>query len=90
MTGETPQPREFFNIYVATLDQRLILRSATKYFKNYKLDYPNTETQKGSRKFVKAMKKLHVCSTVYVLPCVRMLTFAGNHPTSHRVQQEVP
>ncbi|KAF1980016.1 kinase-like protein [Bimuria novae-zelandiae CBS 107.79] len=33
--------------------------SAAKYFKNYKLDYPNTDTQKGSRKFVKAMKKLH-------------------------------
>ena len=50
------------------LEQWLTLRSATKYFKNYKLDYPNTETQKGSRKFVKAMKKLHVRSAVHLLP----------------------
>lgn len=32
--------------------------SASRYFKNQKLDYPNTETQKGSRKYVKQMKKL--------------------------------
>ncbi|KAF2715605.1 kinase-like protein [Pleomassaria siparia CBS 279.74] len=32
--------------------------SAARYFKNSKLDYPNTETQKGSRKYVKQMKKL--------------------------------
>ena len=31
---------------------------ASKYFKNYKLDYPNTETNKASKKYVKAMKKL--------------------------------
>jgi 3-methyladenine DNA glycosylase Tag len=39
--------------------------SAARYFKNYKLDYPNTETQKGSKKFVKAMKKLHVSITLH-------------------------
>ncbi|KAF2874225.1 kinase-like domain-containing protein [Massariosphaeria phaeospora] len=33
--------------------------SASRYFKNTKLDYPNTETPKASRKYVKAMKKLH-------------------------------
>ncbi|KAF2740786.1 kinase-like protein [Polyplosphaeria fusca] len=32
--------------------------SASKYFKNQKLDYPNAETPKASRKYVKAMKKL--------------------------------
>ncbi|CAE7031122.1 hypothetical protein PTNB73_05299 [Pyrenophora teres f. teres] len=32
--------------------------SAARYFKNYKLDYPNAETNKASRKYVKAMKKL--------------------------------
>lgn len=37
--------------------------SAARYFKNYKLDYPNTETNKASKKYVKAMKKLPVgCS----------------------------
>lgn len=34
--------------------------SAARYFKNYKLDYPNTETSKASKKYVKAMKKLPV------------------------------
>jgi len=34
------------------------------YFKNYKLDYPNAETPKASRKYVKAMKKLSVSGTV--------------------------
>ncbi|OCK92270.1 kinase-like protein [Cenococcum geophilum 1.58] len=33
--------------------------SATAYFKNSKLDYPNSETPKASKKYVKAMKKLH-------------------------------
>ncbi|KAH3956308.1 hypothetical protein HBI80_248040 [Parastagonospora nodorum] len=32
--------------------------SAATYFKNYKLDYPNTETKKTSKEHVKAMKKL--------------------------------
>ncbi|KAF1939897.1 kinase-like protein [Clathrospora elynae] len=32
--------------------------SAARFFKNYKLDYPNTETNKASKKYVKAMKKL--------------------------------
>lgn len=41
----------------------LIIPRAARYFKNYKLDYPNSETQKGSKKFVKAMKKLHVWTT---------------------------
>jgi hypothetical protein len=34
--------------------------SAARYFKNYKLDYPNAETNKASKKYVKAMKKLPV------------------------------
>ncbi|KAH8645306.1 hypothetical protein IG631_02770 [Alternaria alternata] len=32
--------------------------SAARYFKNYKLDYPNADTNKASKKYVKAMKKL--------------------------------
>jgi dual-specificity kinase len=31
-----------------------------KLFKSHKLDYPNSETTKQSRKYVKAMKPLHV------------------------------
>jgi dual-specificity kinase len=34
--------------------------SAARYFKNYKLDYPNADTNKASKKYVKAMKKLPV------------------------------
>ncbi|KAF2265135.1 kinase-like protein [Lojkania enalia] len=33
--------------------------SASRYFKNQKLDYPAADTPKASRKYVKAMKKLH-------------------------------
>jgi len=33
--------------------------AATAYFRNSKLDYPNTETPRASRKYVKGMKKLH-------------------------------
>jgi hypothetical protein len=36
------------------------LCSAARYFKNYKLDYPNADTNKASKKYVKAMKKLPV------------------------------
>ncbi|KAK7631480.1 kinase-like domain-containing protein [Phyllosticta paracitricarpa] len=32
---------------------------AAQYFKGQKLDYPNSETAKGSKRYVKAMKKLH-------------------------------
>jgi dual-specificity kinase len=34
--------------------------SASKYFKRLKLDYPNAESTRGSRRFVKAMKHLDV------------------------------
>lgn len=38
----------------------------TRYFtRGYKLDYPNAETTKASKKYVKAMKHLHVSSTGY-------------------------
>ncbi|KAM5475355.1 serine threonine protein kinase CMGC group [Microsporum audouinii] len=33
--------------------------SAAKYFNRTKLDYPNEETSRASRKYVKAMKQLH-------------------------------
>ncbi|KAF5014723.1 hypothetical protein F66182_14202, partial [Fusarium sp. NRRL 66182] len=32
---------------------------AAKYFQRNKLDYPNDETTRASRKYVKAMKQLH-------------------------------
>lgn len=36
--------------------------SASKFFNRGKLDYPNQETSKASKKYVKAMKHLHVSS----------------------------
>lgn len=39
------------------------IRSLTfgiRYFKGQKLDYPNQDTPKASRKYVKAMKRLQV------------------------------
>jgi dual-specificity kinase len=62
----------------------LTCHSAARYFKQYKLDYPNNDTQKGSKKFVKAMKKLHVCSHSYRI-CLHVLTVLGNDPHPHRV-----
>lgn len=44
------------------------MSSAARYFKNYKLDYPNAETNKASKKYVKAMKKLPVRSFTILYP----------------------
>ncbi|KAL8872513.1 MAG: hypothetical protein Q9174_001870 [Haloplaca sp. 1 TL-2023] len=41
--------------------------SASKYFLRGKLDYPNHETSKASKKYVKAMKPLSVCLFVLFL-----------------------
>lgn len=38
--------------------------SASKFFNRGKLDYPNTETSKASKKYVKAMKHLHVSTSI--------------------------
>jgi dual-specificity kinase len=40
--------------------------SAAKFFNRGKLEYPNQETSKASRKYVKAMKHLHVRLTSFV------------------------
>ncbi|ORY13790.1 lammer dual specificity kinase [Clohesyomyces aquaticus] len=39
-------------------DKQSSRNAASSYFKNQKLDYPNNETPKASKKYVKAMKKL--------------------------------
>ena len=63
-------------------------RSAARYFKNYKLDYPNNDINKASKKYVKAMKKLHVCAPRCY--CLLRLTCVGNNTGPHRFQQTVP
>ncbi|KAK8201655.1 kinase-like domain-containing protein [Phyllosticta capitalensis] len=40
---------------------------AAQYFKGQKLDYPNSDTPKQSKKYVKAMKKLQVSHPITVL-----------------------
>lgn len=36
-------------------------KSAQKFFLHGRLDYPNDETKRNSRKYVKALKPLKVC-----------------------------
>lgn len=40
--------------------------TAYKFFVRNKLDYPNQETSKASKKYVKGMKHLHVSETYYL------------------------
>lgn len=62
-----------------------------RYFKNYKLDYPNAETHKASKKYVKAMKKLNV-RIVCLGFCIEFpLTVpSGDNSATHKVQPRVP
>lgn len=41
-----------------------------RYFTRGKLDYPNAETTKASKKYVKAMKHLHVSSSYSYISAV--------------------
>jgi dual-specificity kinase len=61
-------------------DAQLTRPSAARYFKNYKLDYPNTETNKASKKYVKAMKKLPVrfATQVYLRHWQQQETIPGH------------
>ena len=60
--------------------------SAAKFFIRNKLDYPNNETQRASRKYVKAMKHLNV-SWLHSI-CGKLLTAgSGIHPIVNPVQQ---
>ena len=58
----TQQARKYYARCISVVAD---MSSAARYFKNYKLDYPNAETNKASKKYVKAMKKLPV-GLVYV------------------------
>lgn len=51
----------------------------TRYFTRGKLDYPNNETTRASRKYVRAMKQLTVCFFRTLLGC-----FANNCRNSFR------
>ena len=62
--------------------------SAAKFFVRNKLDYPNNETQRASRKYVKAMKRLNV--GWFHSGCQKITDiFLGVHPVIDAVQQAV-
>ena len=68
--------------------------SAAKHFtKAGKLDYPNKETSKASRKFVVAMKKLDVSAQCYHLHSTTPMRFTALtyliSPANHRPQLEI-
>lgn len=69
--------------------------SAAAYFtRAKKLDYPNVDTPKASRKYVKAMKKLPVSPPhPHLFHSERDrsdMTELGNHTAAHQVQSGVP
>lgn len=60
-----------------------------RYFTRGKLDYPNSETTKASKKYVKAMKHLHVSSSSSYWYSDADST-AGNYSSQYHLQQAVP
>ena len=56
--------------------------SAAKFFVKTKLDYPNNETSKASRRYVKAMKRLHVSHAI----CVHLIP----HQLTGSFQEFIP
>jgi serine/threonine protein kinase len=58
--------------------------SAAKFFNRGKLEYPNNDTSKASRKYVKAMKHLHVSRLPLTQTPTTILTFNRNSsPQTH-------
>lgn len=49
------------NKYVYSTGSLCVTNARDRYFKRLKLDYPQPDTSKASRRFVKAMKHLEVC-----------------------------
>jgi dual-specificity kinase len=52
-----------------------------KLFKDFKLDYPNAETTKQSRKYVRAMRQLRVLSQHSIF-----VSYSGNDPSGYGVE----
>lgn len=69
----------------------------TRYFNRGKLDYPNHDTSKASKKYVKAMKSLSVspvtrfnCFLSYCRILGILIFMAGSHPLKQPFQQTIP
>lgn len=57
----------------------LLMLTDARYFNRNRLDYPNAETTRASRKYVKAMKQLHVGALSHAYR-MGMLMEIGIHP----------
>ncbi len=81
---------------IATSISQLI-HWCTRYFNRGKLDYPNHDTSKASKKYVKAMKSLSVSPItrltflLFYRPILGVLIFiTGSHPLKQPFQQTIP
>lgn len=72
---------------IATLD--LLMKPLCRYFNRGKLDYPNTDTTRASRKYVRAMKQLSVRARLsdhafqMSVPLLT-ITLPGIHPNQYQ------
>lgn len=60
-----------------------------RYFKGMRIDYPNNDTSKGSKKYVNCMKKLDVSTFVMkgYLPVSNI--FSGDYPPNQQFSKAV-
>lgn len=63
---------------------------ANKYFKRLKLDYPQQETSRASRRFVRAMKKLEVRFTILLLQERALTCRAANYSAKQPLYPQLP
>ena len=69
--------------YLYSMTRAMLIYS--RFFtRSLKLDYPNTETSKASKKYVRAMKSLHVRSSPRPAQEVAK-QYIGGHPSSYSV-----
>ena len=59
------------------------------FTRSLKLDYPNQETSKASKKYVRAMKNLHVSKSSRLKGIIAKPALGG-HSCGYGVQQAVP
>lgn len=75
---------------LVTTSFSLTMLTSVRYFtRSSKLDYPNTETTKASKKYVKAMKGLQVNHINPVSEEYPADQITGGHPYKHRFQQTI-
>ena len=88
------------NVVDKKIDQHLIQQvnkmsgrnstGANKYFKRLKLDYPQQETSRASRRFVKAMKKLEVSFAISLFHDPALTFNAANYSAKQPLHPQLP